>query len=158
MNETILEEKIVKNPLPVFACFIFWILAGPLISPPHASSQDNSIEKPAGQPTQLTLKMATMCEEIKEYAPHHSGVAFSISAGRVSCFTMFDPVPEKTIIYHRWYHKDKPSTRKRLTLKPPRWGTFSTIQLRHTDKGPWRVEITDHKNRLFQTLRFSVTD
>jgi hypothetical protein len=45
-----------------------------------------------------------------------------------------------------------------LTLKPPRWSTFSSIQLREADKGPWRVEIVDEKDRLHKTLRFSITD
>jgi hypothetical protein len=49
-------------------------------------------------------------------------------------------------------------TSKRLTLKPPRWATFSSIQMREGDKGPWRVEIWDEQNQLIKTLRFSVTD
>ncbi len=136
-------------------CLILGVM---LFVSPLALSQDKSKEAPAGKPAKLTLSEATMCEEIKDYAPQHPGIAFSITAGQVSCFTLFDPVPEKTIIYHRWYHRDKPSTRKRLTLKPPRWATFSTIQLRHTDKGPWRLEITDHKDRMLKILRFSVTE
>jgi hypothetical protein len=30
--------------------------------------------------------------------------------------------------------------------------------LRETDKGPWRVEISDQNGRVFSTLRFSITD
>ena len=152
-----------RNP-PIWAgtvCFIWFIFVAALYAAPSAWGQDEtekSGDPASSKPAQLTLVNAAMCEEIKEYAPRHAGVAFSISAGKVSCFTAFDPVPEKTIIYHRWYHRDRPSTRKRLTLKPPRWATFSTIQLRHTDKGPWRVEIIDHENRILSTLRFSVTD
>jgi hypothetical protein len=50
------------------------------------------------------------------------------------------------------------STKKKLFLKPPSWSTYSSIQLREADKGPWRVEVTDDKGKLFATLRFSVTD
>ena len=106
----------------------------------------------------LTLEQAAMCEEIKEYTPYNSAVVFSIKIGKVSCFTSFDPVPEKTFIYHKWYHRDKSSTKKKLALKSPRWATYSSILLRETDKGPWRVEISDQKGNIFRTLRFSITD
>ncbi len=106
----------------------------------------------------LALAKAAVCEEIRELSPFHPAVAFSISVGKVSCYSMFDPVPQRTFIYHNWFHKDKLSTRKKLRLKSPRWATFSTIQLRQSDKGPWRVEITDQKGHVFKVLRFSVTD
>lgn len=109
-------------------------------------------------PKQLTLVSAVMCEDIQDYAPHHPAIVFSISIGRVSCFTEFDPVPEKTFIYHNWYHRDELSTRKRLFLQPPRWSTFSSIQLRDTDKGPWKVEITDSHDRILKIVRFSVVE
>jgi hypothetical protein len=104
----------------------------------------------------LTLDRAVMCEDIKDFAPLNPAVVFSI--GKVCCYTSFDPVPEKTFIYHTWYHKDSPSTNKRLTLQPPRWATYSTIQLRETDKGPWRVEISDQNGKILSILRFSITD
>jgi hypothetical protein len=106
----------------------------------------------------LTLERAAMCEEIKDLAPHNPAVVFSIKIGKVSCFTSLDPVPKKTFVYHKWFHRDKPSTTKRLTLNPPRWSTYSSIQLRETDKGPWRVEIYDNKGNLLHILRFSITD
>ncbi|UCD31403.1 MAG: DUF2914 domain-containing protein [Desulfobacterales bacterium] len=106
----------------------------------------------------LTLGHAVMCESIKDFMPENAAVVFSITIGKVSCFTAFDVVPEKTFIYHKWYHKDKPSTEKRLTLQPPSWASYSSIQLRETDKGPWRVEIYDQEGNLLHTLRFSITD
>ena len=106
----------------------------------------------------LTLFKAVMCETIQDYAPAHPAVVFSIELGRVSCFTEFDPVPEKTYIHHKWYQNDSLITEKRLTLNPPRWSSFTSVQLRDADKGPWRVEITDEKDNLMRTLRFSITD
>jgi len=106
----------------------------------------------------LTLDRAVMCEDIKDFAPHNPAVVFYIKIGKVCCYTSFDPVPEKTFIYHKWFHRDSPSTNKRLYLQPPRWATFSTIQLRETDKGPWRVEISDQNGKLLYILRFSITD
>lgn len=106
----------------------------------------------------LTLSRAVMCEAIKDFKPENAAVVFSITIGKVSCFTSFDFVPEQTFIYHKWFHKDKPSTEKRLTLQSPSWASYSSIQLRETDKGPWRVEICDQEGNRLHTLRFSITD
>ena len=107
---------------------------------------------------QLILTSAVMCEDVRERQPVNEGVLFSIAAGRVVCFTLFDPVPEKTYITHNWYNRDNLSTKIKLPLMPPRWTTYSAIQLRESDKGPWRVEITDSDGQILQILRFSVTE
>jgi hypothetical protein len=115
---------------------------------------------PSAPPEQkdLTLVRAAMCEGIEEYIPQNPGIVFPTTIGKILCFTAFDPVPEKTVVYHNWYRNDELITKVKLTLKPPRWSTFSSIQLREADKGPWRLEIVDQKDRLHKTLRFSVTD
>jgi len=106
----------------------------------------------------IILVRAVMCEYIEEYEPRNSAVVFSINVGKISCFTSFDGIKTTTATLHRWYRRDELVTAKRLTLKPPSWSTYSSIQLREADKGPWRVEILDDHNKLLQTLRFSVTD
>ena len=132
-------------------CVTFVVATGFLFSQ-TGWSQDTS--------TADTLKLvrAVMCETIQEYAPVFPAVVFSIERGRVSCFTEFDQVPEKTYIHHKWYRHDSLVTVKRLTINPPRWSSFTSVQLRDADKGPWRVEITDGDDNLMRTLRFSITD
>jgi hypothetical protein len=106
----------------------------------------------------FTLVQALVCEEVRDTIPQNPAVSFSISAGKIYCYTLFDHVGEDTVVYHHWIFRDRPSSRIRLTLKPPRWSTFSSIQLREADKGPWRVEISDSTGRVLKTLRFSITD
>jgi len=99
-----------------------------------------------------------MCEGIKDHRPRDEAIVFSIRLGSIYCFTDFQPVPEKAVIYHKWFSRDKFRTEIKLPVKPSRWSTFSKIRLLKGDKGPWRVEITDQQGIIFQTLRFSVTD
>ena len=106
----------------------------------------------------LALVKAVMCESIQEYAPVNPAVVFSIDRGRISCFTEFDPVPAQTFVMHKWYRRDSLVTEKRLTINPPRWSSFTSMQLRDADKGPWRVEIIDAEGNIMRTLRFSITD
>jgi hypothetical protein len=138
--------------------FIFVLICCNLLLASHVSPQNNQDTPPTRDSKEPVLDNAVMCEEIKDFTPKNRAVIFSIQIGQVSCFTSFDPVPKKTFIYHKWFHNDKPSTKKKLTLQPPRWATYSTIQLRETDKGHWRVEITDQKGNIFHTVRFTITD
>jgi hypothetical protein len=111
-----------------------------------------------GTGPEVTLVEAAMGEGIREGALQNQAVAFSVSLGRVICYSAFDPVPLRSFIYHNWYYRDRLSTKTRLVLMPPRWNTYSYIQLREADKGPWRVEITTEDGRLLKVLRFSITD
>ena len=108
----------------------------------------------------IALVQAVLCEDIKDQVPQNLTTVFSIERRTAVCYTAFDPVPEKAVIYHLWYHRNTPtpSARIKLTLKPPRWASYSSIQLRAEDIGPWRVEITDAKGNIFHVLRFSVTE
>jgi len=124
----------------------------------HAVAEKNEKASPAEADEKLTLVQAAMCEGIKDYNPYNEAVVFSRTIGKVSCFTSFDPVPEKMFIYQNWFHRDRLSTKIKLFLQPPRWSTFSSIQLREADKGPWRVEVTDQGGNLLHILRFSITD
>jgi len=110
------------------------------------------------EPSDATLVQAVMCESIENFQPLNSAVVFSISQGEVFCFSNFDPVIKQTHIFHRWYKKDNLIFTMRLTLSPPKWSSFSRVQLRDADKGPWRVEISDANESLLQTLRFSMVD
>lgn len=106
----------------------------------------------------MTLARAVMCEYIDGYAPQNQAVVFSIQVGKISCFTSFIGIKASTYARHKWFRRDELVTTKRLTLKPPSWSTYSSIQLREADKGPWRVEILNNRNQVIKTLRFSVTD
>ena len=118
-------------------------------------AEETGDTSPAGS---LILEQAVMCESLEAYAPKNMAVVFSIDVVKVLCFTSFNHVPREMAIYHNWYRKDQLSSKRKLVLKPPKWSSFSGIQFRETDKGPWRVDITDEEGNILQTLRFSVTD
>ena len=149
------EPIVLRRP---FAALLFLVLWAALSTCPAALSQETKNASTPSTPKKLTLVEATMCEKIDGLSPVNPAIVFSISLGRVSCFTSFDPVPEDTYVFHTWFFKDKLSTRIKLSLQPPRWSTFSSIQLREADQGPWRVEITDREGNLLRQLRFSITD
>jgi hypothetical protein len=101
---------------------------------------------------------ATLCEDMKDGLPLNRAILFSMEKGKVFCFSIFDNINERTTIFHKWYFRDKLIYRNKLSLKPPRWSTYSSIKLRDTDRGPWRVDIVNQENYIYQTLRFSIAD
>ncbi len=143
---------------PILLFFLFCIVV-----PSQVLSQEKDISTSQHKhsdkiATELTLLRAAICERIKDFAPENQAVVFSVKIGKIFCFTHFDPVPEKSDIYHSWYYRDKLITKQKLSLRPPRWSTYSSIQLREYDKGPWRVTITDQANKTLGVLRFSITN
>ena len=141
---------IISKPSRFFFCLgicLFLGISGRVASDDGIGSSDG-----------LKLKRGVMCERIEGVIPVHISVAFSINTGQLSCFTSFSDIRENTYVLHKWYRRDTLVTRKKLTLKAPRWSTYSSIQLREADKGPWRVEIIDANDHFLQILRFSVTD
>jgi hypothetical protein len=135
--------------------FGFCFLSIPPLSAQTQSDTNGPTEAPAAG---IQLIKAVMSEDLQERMPQNLTTVFSIERRKAICYTSFDPVPEKTVIYHHWFHRNRPSAKIKLTLKPPRWSTYSSIQFRAQDIGPWRVEITDSKGQIFHTLRFSITE
>lgn len=143
---TSIQLIIKKMYLPFVLCII-------LLFPEAVWTQE--VTAPSEQPV---LTKAVMCESIQKFSPENEAVVFSIELGRVYCYTEFDPVPKQSVIYHRWYHRGSLISVKQLTVNPPHWSSFSSMQLRDADKGPWQVDITDDDGNILKTLRFSITD
>ncbi len=115
---------------------------------------------PAAAAAQNGLRIASayMCERMTSAGPENRAVVFSAARGKIFCFSYFEAVPVPATIYHAWYHRDRLVSRRKLMLEPPEWKCYSAMQLRETDKGPWRVEILGTDGRRFAVVRFSVTD
>jgi hypothetical protein len=114
-------------------------------------------EKPI-KDAELTLAQASMCESVQNLKAINEALTFSVSLGHVYCLSYFKPVLKPSVIFHRWYRRNELSTQVRLKVYPPHWATYSVIQLREEDKGPWHIEITDQNGKVFDVLRFSITD
>jgi len=111
-----------------------------------------------GNSKELTLVEAYACEEMSGSTPKNRAIVFSSGLKKVYCYTAFDPVPGEMVIYHEWYRRDKLKAKVGLGLKPPRWSTFSSMRIRKSDQGPWRVTVTGPAGKVLGTVRFSVTE
>jgi hypothetical protein len=139
-------------------CLLLFSIHLLLILPFSVQSQSDTDTATGSTDSSISLVQAVMCEDIQGQTPQNATTVFSIERQKAICFTSFDPVPEKTVIYHQWFHRDRSSAKIKLTLKPPRWSTYSSIQFRAEDLGPWRVVVTDSQGQIFNVLRFSITE
>jgi hypothetical protein len=110
------------------------------------------------QEEKLTLVKAEICEDLRQNQCVFPSRIVSVSVGKVYCYSSFIGIPKIINIYHKWYQRDQLIATFVLKLRPPSYATTSSIQLRDSDKGPWKVEIVDQAGRVYSTLRFSVVD
>lgn len=106
----------------------------------------------------LVVVRAQTCEKMSNLQPVNQTAVFSVARDKAFCFAEIEGIVTTTHIYHNWIRRDNHVAGIKLVVKPPRWSTVSSISLRETDKGPWRVEITDMNGNILKTLRFSVVD
>ena len=106
----------------------------------------------------LIVSKAQICENVTGQIPVNPTIALSFAKGKAFCFSEIEGIASSTVIFHNWLRRDAHMVGIKLTVKPPRWSTFSSISLREADKGPWRVEITDMDGTILKTLRFSIVD
>ncbi len=142
----------------IYLYSIIFLIAAVVSDSNYSRAGENEAHKINGNIKTPVINYAVMCEGVKNHEPVNKATVFSVVKKKVFCFTDFNVVPEKTHIYHRWYREDKPAAKVKLKLQPPRWSTFSSIQLRESDIGPWRVEVTDQNGYVFYILRFSITN
>lgn len=139
-------------PLLLIAVILSFLL------PDSVTAQSGNTGASKTSTGKILLVQAVMCEDMLDLVPRNPTTVFSIERRKAICFTSFDPVTEKMIVYHQWFHRDQNSAKMKLTLNPPRWSAYSSIQLRAEDIGPWRVEITDAQGHILDILRFSITE
>ena len=151
-------KNIFRYHIKVWVCLLGLVgllFAADAMYAPAMADEDMSAQ-PGLQ--QLKLERAVVCEGIEDLKPINPAITFSIERGSIMCFTRFAAVASETYILHRWYRRDELVSEKKLVLKPPRWSTYSSMQLRESDKGPWRVNIVASDETVLTILRFSVTE
>ncbi|MFZ5570661.1 MAG: DUF2914 domain-containing protein [Thermodesulfobacteriota bacterium] len=139
-----------------FSVLVTILLIGGALGHPANGQPEASGERTGGKP--YILKSAFMCEKIENRQPVNPVAVFSASRKKMVCFSGFDEVRSKSYVFHNWFRRDVPVANIKLLLQPPQWSTFSSMPIRETEKGPWRVEITDENGEILRVLRFSLVD
>lgn len=89
----------------------------------------------------LRLAKAVACLGIQDREPVGTGQVFPATTPRVYCYTLVEGATEAQEILHVWYHGEQKVHDYALTVKGPRWRTWSYKTIYPGQRGPWRVDI-----------------
>ena len=126
--------------------------------PFSAKSQSGDTGASKSSAGKIVLAQAVICEDLQELIPQNPTTVFSIERRKAICFTSFDPVSKKTIIYHQWIHRDRTSAKNKTDTQ-----TASLVDLQQHSVSCRRYRTLaggDHDSRghILDVLRFSITE
>ena len=111
----------------------------------------------AQQAGALSVESASICTGVANREAVDAGTSFSVSVGKLYCFSKIADIQEPTEIVHVWYYGETERTRLSLSVNPPAWRTYSSKIIQAHEVGSWRVEILDASGNLLETAKFELT-
>ncbi len=110
----------------------------------------------AQQSDSLNVATAVISKNIADRQPVEPGSSFSVSVGRLFCYSKVTDIQSSTQIYHVWYYGDTERARVALNVNPPNWRTYSSKIIQAHEIGKWHVKILDDANTLLQDVEFDL--
>jgi len=111
----------------------------------------------AQQAGALSIESASICTGVANREAVDAGTSFSVSVGKLYCFSKIADIQESTEIVHVWYYGETERARLSLGVNPPAWRTYSSKIIQAHEVGSWRVEILDASGNLLETAKFELT-
>ena len=109
------------------------------------------------QASAVSVESASVCTSIADREPLDAGTRFSVSAGKLYCFSKIADIQASTEVVHVWYYGQTERARVSLGVNPPAWRTYSSKNIQTHEVGSWRVEILDASGNLLETVNFETT-
>ena len=111
----------------------------------------------AQQSDNLNVATAVISKNIADRQPVEPGSSFSVSVGKLFCYSKVTNIQSSTQIYHVWYYGDTERARVALNVNPPDWRTYSSKIIQAHEIGKWHVKIIDDANNMLQDIEFDLT-
>ncbi len=138
------------------ALMFFFALTTLVFASPTRAQNGKEAEGPPVKPYVMTS--SAVYEKQRNGQPVNPAAVFSVSNKKVYCFSHFQDVRSKAYVFHNWFRRDVSVAKIKLLLQAPKWSIYSSMPLRETEKGPWRVEVTGENGEILSVLRFSIVD
>ena len=101
--------------------------------------------------------MGAISKDVIDRTPVEAGSSFSVSLGKLFCFTKINGALNPTHVTHVWSFDGTERARVELEVNSPSWRTYSSKIIENHEVGAWRVEVVDSAGNVLQTLNFEVT-
>ena len=147
----------------VLVCICLFLVVTAQAQQEQASEPAQAQQEMAAEPAQaqqeapaLMVESAAICEDVVDREPVGAGNSFSVSVGRLFCFTKIVGAGTDADITHAWYFGDIERARVVLTVKSSSWRTYSSKILQAHEIGPWHVDVLDESGNVLDTIDFEV--
>ena len=99
-----------------------------------------------------------MCQKVKNNQPIKPGTQFPLDIGKVFCHSLLNNNSGKhSDIYHIWYLNGDLKAKVRIRVRSGKEiPAISHREFGNSDKGRWRIEITDGDKKILDTIIFEL--
>ena len=106
----------------------------------------------------IVILDSKVCKKVKNNQPLDPGRRFPTDIGRVYCHSLLDNNSGKHIdIYHTWYMNGELKAKVRIRVRDGKEiPAVSHREVAESDKGTWKVEITDSDKKILDTIIFEL--
>jgi len=115
-----------------------------------------TINAVAQETSSIQLESAVVCENIVDREPEGAGTSFSVTVGKLFCFSKIIGAEDPIEIAHVWYFGDTERARVTLPVKTNTWRTYSSKVLQDHEIGPWHVDLLGPEGDVLETIEFEV--
>ena len=123
-----------------------------LIAAPLAA-QEEAMEAPPVEVTQ-----AVVATDVQDREPMGVDTTFVADVGTVYFYTVFEGDFGEMQVEHVWMRDGEEIARVPLTVRGPRWRTWSSKEILPTWTGSWTVMVVDSAGNEHASVDFTVTE
>ena len=131
-------------------------------APPVANAQ-NQEKTPESKKTKkfydtVEVLNSIVCKKVKNNQPLYPGKRFPTDIGRVYCHSLINNNSDKhNDIYHIWYMNGNLKAKVRIRVRNGQEiPAVSHREVANSDRGTWKIEITDSDKKILDTVIFEV--
>ncbi len=105
----------------------------------------------------LQVADAVICKDVVDRVPVDADTVFSVSVGKLCCFTRITGAQIPTTVTHVWYFEETERGRMALPVGSPNWRTMSSKIIQAHEIGRWHVDVLAPNGRVLFTIECETT-
>ncbi len=125
------------------------IIAAALAATPLAAQQ-------AEPDAALEVTRAVVATDVVDREPVGEAESFAAGVGQVYFYTVFEGDFPETQLEHVWLREGEEMARVALTVRGPRWRTWSSKTIPADWAGAWEVQVVDGAGNVLESASFTV--
>lgn len=157
----------MKHRTTILAAALTIFVAPPLVA--QEEMPQEPVQEPEQEPEQeppqeaeqapapaFEISRTVIATDVQDREPMGADTVFTTADGPVFFYTVFEGDFPETTVEHVWLYEDEEIARVPLTVRGPRFRTWSSKQLRPDWAGQWTVKVVDAQGTEHATVHFTI--